>query len=63
MGCTQPQKLYVKVMNEAEKIGSAVDFTIEHRAAKTELNVTTNEFGPALSLELVDALYRCPGSQ
>jgi len=62
MGDTQPQMVYVRIDPAAETTGSQINLIPETRASKSTLNVATAD-GAALEAELVDALYRSPGSQ
>jgi len=58
MGCTQPQKVYIRVEPGVVEDGSAIDFEREQRAAKVSL------LGNAgLDPIWVEALYRSPGGQ
>lgn len=58
MGCTQPQKVYVRVEPGIATDGSAIDFEKEQKAAKASQHGTSG-----LDPSLVEALYRNPGSQ
>lgn len=55
MGCAQPQMVYVKVDKSIETEGATIDLTLEQKAAIFPEDST-------LSPEIIDALYRSPGS-